>query len=386
MITTGVTGRPWRASVTRWGAVEPWDGSDRLDWYVAADDRWHVPADEASVRQQRVDGTAVVETRVRVPNGDVVQRVYSVADAGGLTVVEVTNDSTLPVAIAFSHRAVRTERPIVELPIEGIELPADAFVLPVGHRALVRVAIAHSGAAAGALPATTSTADAVARGWTTLTDRASHFVLPDGEIGAGLAMAVTAHRCELTLGSVARAADDPAAFALGLGELVRMGEPADAWMPELVDAVEHLGPDTGWRAEVGLDAADRVLHAAGETRARRDLARITAGRVPVAGPLNAPGDVFDIAWLERRLAHRGELLPGGIPAAWRGANFEVHGVPVGPETTVSYAVRWHAERPAVLWETAGPGIELSAPAVDAGWRTEAAAGEALWAAQPPAAG
>ena len=34
-----------RASVTPWGAVEPWDGGERLDWYVAADDRWHVPAD-----------------------------------------------------------------------------------------------------------------------------------------------------------------------------------------------------------------------------------------------------------------------------------------------------------------------------------------------------
>ena len=76
------------------------------------------------MRQVRVEGTAVTETRVRVPRGDVVQHVYTVADAGGLTVVEVTNESTLPVAIAFGRRDVLTERPIVDVPIEGIELPA----------------------------------------------------------------------------------------------------------------------------------------------------------------------------------------------------------------------------------------------------------------------
>ena len=87
MITTGVTGGRWRASVTPWGAVEPWDGSPALDWHVAADDRWHTPRDESAVRQKRLGGTAVVETRVRIPEGDAVQRVHSVADHGGLTVV-----------------------------------------------------------------------------------------------------------------------------------------------------------------------------------------------------------------------------------------------------------------------------------------------------------
>src|SRR5690606_32379273 len=111
-ITTGVTGGPWRASVTAWGAIDPWDGSRRLDWYVAAEDRWHVPRAESTVRQRRVDGTAVVETRLRVPNGDVVQRSWSVPDAGGITVIEVENESPLPVAVAFDRRDVLTERPI----------------------------------------------------------------------------------------------------------------------------------------------------------------------------------------------------------------------------------------------------------------------------------
>ena len=88
MITTGVTGRPWRASITEWGAIQPWDDGPTLDWFVAADDRWHVVAEETSVRQRRIEGTPVVETRVRVPSGDVVQRIFTVADAGGLTIVE----------------------------------------------------------------------------------------------------------------------------------------------------------------------------------------------------------------------------------------------------------------------------------------------------------
>ena len=80
MSTTGVAGGSWRADVTPWGAIEPWDGSPSLDWYVAADDRWHVPSREPAVRQVRLSGTAVVETRVRVPTGDAVQRVFSIAD------------------------------------------------------------------------------------------------------------------------------------------------------------------------------------------------------------------------------------------------------------------------------------------------------------------
>ena len=64
---TGVLGQDWRADVTGWGAIEPWDGSATLSWHVAADDRWHSPDTEAAVRQVRVLGAPVFETRLRVP-------------------------------------------------------------------------------------------------------------------------------------------------------------------------------------------------------------------------------------------------------------------------------------------------------------------------------
>jgi hypothetical protein len=380
MITTGVTGQPWRASITPWGAIEPWGDAPALNWFVAADDRWHVAADEPGVRQRRLEGTAVVETRLRVPNGDVVQRVYSVADAGGLTIIEVENESTMPVAIAFDRGDVLTERQVADVPIEGLALPVGAFVLPLGHKAVLRVAVVHGRQRSGPLPGGLATATQVVRGWLTLTERASRFVLPDGEQGGSQAEAVTAERCELALGSVPHADDDPEGFALALGELVRMGERPDYWIPELVAAVEQIGPRTGWDADVALDAAGRVLVAARERRARRDLQRISAGRVVSERPSRPPRGVRGVAWLETLLAAAGGLLPNGFPTSWLGQSIDVYDVPTGDTTTVSYAIRWHGERPAVLWEQSGPPIELSAPALAPGWTAAEARGEALWPA------
>ena len=385
MITTGVTGRPWRASITEWGAIEPWDEAPSLNWFVAADDRWHDPAEETSVRQQRVEGTAVTETRLRVPSGDVVQRIYTVADSGGLTIVEFENESPMAVAVAFDRRDVLTDRPIVDVPLEGIELPDGAFVMPLGHQATARVAIVHGAQGSGPIPPGVATMTQVVRGWLTLTERASRFVLPDGERGSMLAEGITAERCEIALGSIPRAADDPVGFALALGELVRMGEPPDHWMPELVDAVEALGPIVGWESDAALDAAGRVLTVAGEQRARRDLDRIIARRNPTSPPDDPPDGVRSIAWLESRLARAGALLPDGMPGDWLGQSVDVYGVPTGPRSSVSYAIRWHGERPAVLWEQTGATIELSAPVVAPDWCSSEAKGEALWPPPPGAA-
>ncbi len=382
MITTGVTGQPWRASITPWGAIEPWDGP-ALNWFVAADDRWHVPESEPAVRQHRIEGTAVVETRIRVPNGDVVQRVFSVSDGGGMTVVEVENESTMPVAVAFDRRDVLTERPIAGVPIEGIELPPGSFVLPLGHRATLRIGIAHSGAGAGPLP-WSPTATQVARGWLALTERASRFVLPDGELGASLAERITAERCELTLGVMPHAKDDPVAYAISLGELVRMGERPEHWIPELAEAVECLGPQAGWEADVALAAADRVLLAAGERRGHRDLERIVARRRRSERPERGPAGVLAVPWLETLLAVDGALLPHGLPVAWIGQSIEVYGVPTIAGSSVAYAIRWHGERPALLWEQSGDPVELTAPVVAPMWSTRDARGEALWPIPPGA--
>jgi hypothetical protein len=377
VITTGVTGSRWRASITPWGGLVPWDG-EPLDWYVAADDRWHVPATEPAVRQRRIDGTPVTETRVRVPHGDVVQRIYSVVDGGGITVIEVENDSTLPVAIAFDRRKVLTERPIVDVPVEGIELPATAFVLPLGHRATVRLGVPHGDPADGRLPTRLPTALQVVRGWTVLAERASRFVLPDGDRGSSLVERIAAERSELALGAVPHAADDPVAYCLALGELVRMGERPEHWLPELVDAVAAVGPEPGWDGDVALAAADRVLATGDEHRARDDLARIVERRTPSPFPLDVPGGLRAVPWLERLMATDGALLPTGLPAAWFGRSIEVYGIPTIGTSTVSFAIRWHGARPAVLWEQSGAPVELTSPVLAPDWHSADARGEALW--------
>jgi hypothetical protein len=46
---------------------------------------------------------------------------------------------------------------------------------------------------------------------------------------------------------------------------------------------------------------------------------------------------------------------------------------------VSYAVRWHGNRPALLWECEHPGLRLHAPGLDGLWTTDEQQGEALLA-------
>lgn len=390
----GVTGSQCRTAVSPCGDVTPLGSVDAspLSWYVAAEDRWHVPADEATVRQRRIEGTPVVETRIRVVDGDAVQRVWSVADGGGMTIVEVENESPLPFAVAFAGRevgrGVLTERPPADVPIRGLELPADAFVLPVGHRTSVRVAVPHDPAHADeAALRRAAPAMAVVRGWHAIVDRASRLVLPD----EAAATAVVAARCDLLLAGPADPAADPVGFLYDVAELVRLGEPADAWMPEIVEPVAEVARRDDADVDRALAACLRMATGA-DDRAAGDLAalldrRRRDGRVAPAAPPIALATVQRgtsagrfVADVERCIADGGVLLPGGLPRAWRGANFEVHRVPTGPRSAVSFAIRWHGPRPAVLWEQHGEPIELGADRCDATWSTTAASGEALWAA------
>jgi hypothetical protein len=80
-----------------------------LDWWIGAEDRWHLPALEVAVRQALVGSAPVVETLVRVPGGDAVQRVYGIRGekhAGGdeYVVVEVENRSKAPFAVVWAVR------------------------------------------------------------------------------------------------------------------------------------------------------------------------------------------------------------------------------------------------------------------------------------------
>jgi hypothetical protein len=71
-----------------------------------------------------------------------------------------------------------------------------------------------------------------------------------------------------------------------------------------------------------------------------------------------------------------------LPDGWLGQGIEVHGAPTYAGE-LSYAVRWHGDRPALLWELrrgegAAP-VRLTVPGLDAGWSSTDAVGEALLA-------
>ena len=395
-ITIGVTGQQCRASVAPWGDITAHLGPGdhpTLKWFVAADDRWHTPSEEVAVRQRRIDGTPVIETRLRIPDGDAVQRVWSVADSGGLTVIEIENDSPLPFAVAFSGLEVVSERPPADIPIQGIDLPPGSVLMPVGHHATIRVAIPHLGSRVHPSQLSNlSSSLAVARGWLAVVHRASRLVLPD----EALVDAVTAARCDLLLDGPVEQDTDQVGFLFDVAELGRLGDDADAWMPEIVDPIAKIARSSDAEVDVALESCERLALSADDNRAASDIARLRlrrarderrgtdteARRISFSDVRQGASVGRFVSGVERQICDKGELLPSGIPSRWLGDNFEVHGIPTGPRSSVSFAVRWHGERPAALWEQQGAVCRLSAPSIDSEWSTDDRSGEVLWAAPP----
>lgn len=110
----GNIGSPHEAIVDPRGLVTPWFDGWSLDWWVGAEDRWHLPSREAAVRQRLVADAPVVETAMRVPGGDILHRAYAIrtAPADGaeeLVVVEIENATPVPVALAVAVRPYNPE-------------------------------------------------------------------------------------------------------------------------------------------------------------------------------------------------------------------------------------------------------------------------------------
>ena len=292
--------------------------------------------------------------------------------------------------MAFSHGALLTVRPPTDVAIEGIELPPAAVV----SRSVTAVSCASPSPTTGAAPARLArplpAADQVARGWVAQTEAGVRVEGFDE-----LADDLVAARATLLLEGPP-AADDPVAFLLGLTELVRLGQPAAPWVVDVAEAAEGLARQArrrgspSWDEAAALDGAAEILRAAGEPRAVADVAALVA-RLGLAEPPpeepppdEPPDGARFVAWLVRRLAvptATGADLVPRLPPAWRGRNLALYGLPV-PRGVVSFALRWHGDRPALLWDVTGD-VELRAPGLDATWSTSAASGEALLATPPP---
>lgn len=378
----GALGSRGRALVDDRGAITPVGSRVVVDWWIGADDRWRLPAREPSTRQRTIGAAPVPETAVRVPGGAARQRVYGVGGPAGLVVIEVENASPLPVVVGFvlrgAHRVGAREERVLRLggrvsmlvpfaaprwaisargdpPIEDLVLGGRAsggplpvrgarrgrsdvaLLYPLSHRNRLRLALALGEMEPAELDlAALPDADRAARGWATLLDgRGLRTALPDPSEQAAVDLA----RTQVLL--------DPVPDAL------------------VVAALE------GW----GFDSEAAVAWRRLPLRARRRAAR----RDLPARPDTPAGRL--LATRSRLVAHDGHstisVLPDPAPS-WSGRDLEVHDAPtrIG---RVSYALRWHGSRPALLWEMtdAAAGTRLRADALDPGWSTTQPVGEAL---------
>ncbi len=490
--TIGNLGSPLAALVDRAGLVRPRHAAWTVDWSVGAEDRWHDPSESANVRQELVGDVPVVETRMRVPGGDIVHRAYgmvaTVADGGGdLVIIEVENDSAVPVAISIGVRAdgatvvadastVRVDgQPALSLPREPNEVTVDGTdrltcTFPLPHSATIRVAIplappapARTGLFRRAkptpervFPAAVPTVEQVVGGWRSQTDRGMRLVLPDERLQS----AVDANRRFLLLLHAADGIDFRDA-ADHLAALDRSGfhrEVGEAYLPFATDQpkegslfaadaegnaaalwalahhwdltrndelLRHLAPAIAGAAEVvarrgggdpwslaGLRGVPRLLRAAGEAAAADHAGRL-ASPAALDDGVSLPDDPLahvetmmaaasttwtwsDDPWgHDRPLVARfvslvraalvretddGLALLSSVPRQWFGQGIEVHDAPtrVG---TLSFAVRWHGERPALLWELdrhdPDAAVAITCAGLDPAWRTVDDRGEAL---------
>ena len=409
--TIGILGQPWRATVTPAGEVYPWDDAEAVKWYVAADDRWHIPADEVAVRQRSVDGAPVLETRVRIPGGDVIQRVWVATGRLGSAalMMEFENDSPMAIAIAIDRQDLLVSRPVAvrssagEWPAPGLEIPREPTVIPVGHRTMVRAALVISGSATSVNDSALNIADfadwsAVARGWVSLSERASRLTIADLRDSQRVDELIVAERTEIAL-NPASLGDDPDAavrWLLEARELKRM----DLQEPDLVElsgAVETIsravkrGRIAQANAILGFKAAAHLL-GVDQERALVDLRKVVAKivgskKTSLMAMLHTSSHDSELNLLvgevESEFAVMSDdgvmtFLPDGIKPERLGVQFEVHGIAVGVNHRVSFAVRWHGPNAAVIWEVTGPtDVELRS-GVDASWSSTNAAGEALW--------
>lgn len=425
--TIGILGQPWRATITAAGDVYPWEDARPIRWYVAADDRWHTPADEVAVRQRSVDGAPVFETRVRIPGGDVIQRIWVASGRQGSValMMEFENDSPMAIAIAIDRVGLLVSRPVAvransgEWPAPGLDLPTEPTVIPVGHRTSARAAVVVADPRSDQDIAEFADWLPVARGWVALSERASSFTIPDLRDGRRVDELIVAERTENAL--IAFPDDEPdysdgffgtpdeaVTWLVARREIKRMdlGEADPINIAGAIEAIARAVRRQKLSVPRALEGFRSAVYLLGpeQERARKDLGKVVAKsmglkNVSLMAMLNGspsgskrsqsmiePGGErvrSIVSEVEEEFVSMSDdnvltLLPAGFKTERLGVQFEVHGIAVGVSHRVSFAVRWHGANAAVLWEIEGPvGLELRS-GVDRSWSSQQATGEALW--------
>ena len=198
-------------------------------------------------------------------------------------------------------------------------------------------------------------ADDAARGWTAHLGRGMSVDLPDEQ----LAEAIAAARGQMLL--AAQEARVRGVVIAALEEWGFDGECADAWRRA----------DGRARREARHRPSRPPTTAELETLVEQSRTPSAASAVAAELLLCAR------AMLVWEAPDGGLVLLPELPDAWRGRSIDVHDAPTAAGV-MSYAVRWHGTRPALLW-SAPPGVHVRAPGLDADWSSDAAEGEALLA-------
>jgi hypothetical protein len=373
-VIVGALGGEGRAEVDARGALTVLGEAWTLDWWIGADDRWRVPAREPAVRQVALEGAPVAETRLRIPSGDAVQRVYGIGGRGDLVVVEVENDSPGACIVAFAVRGATSValdgavlvidgRAAVVLPfpprrwdVTDLELEAEqcgaqtgileprelapgtmriALLYPLSHRNRMRIGVVTGDERPQVDLAQVPAASDAASGWRRHLDAAMR-VTGAADLLAGL---------DLDRSQVLLDPDPSAAVAAALEDWGFDDQAAWAW--------EGLSGRERRRARRRTEVADDDGPAGRLLRARAGLVRELDGRLALLDDPPAPG-----------------------------VDLEVHDAPTR-HGRLSFALRWHGEHPALLWELtpadarrARP-VTLTAPALAPGWSTTDPVGETL---------
>ena len=335
--------------------------------------------------------------------------VYAVADAGGLVVIEITNESTLPIAVAFTRPDLISSRTPSPRGAQGIELPVGSVVFPVAHGSTLRVALSAplnvANESANVDVERLPSFEQLQKGWLKAVEQAGYVIVPEGAVAPLVArlrsdaLILSGHEIEdWGIGAGGDCANDPVAYMLTLQELLRMGEKLTGDSAQirvdhaarLAQCVETLLKDhkkssvLPWDVERALFAAQFVFARIGENRAADDVAAAQLRMSSAAEPPNVmPTDIRAIAWVEEKMVAvqrdgSVQIFGRGIPRLWLGANLECHRVSAGPMHTVSFGIRWHGEKPALLWEVSGPaGVKLDAGLCDPTWSSVEPTGETL---------
>lgn len=137
-----------RAVVDPRGLVAGPSAQWSVDWWIGADDRWHLPSREVAVRQRLVGYAPIVETAMRVPGGDALHRAFAVAASDGpQVVIEVVNDTPVPFAVALVLRPYTPAGPgqITTIDLDEARVIVDGEVALVLPRPPARAATGNAG-------------------------------------------------------------------------------------------------------------------------------------------------------------------------------------------------------------------------------------------------